>query len=133
MSWRDRDRDSDDDLDIRRRGPRYDRPPQRPGSSGWAVTSFVLALVSGLFLLGTILAAVAIGAGGPIPENDPRNMSIGCAAIGGLALAVFGLVLGFVGLGQNNGTVFAILGIVLNGLILLGVVGLMCIGIAAGG
>ena len=134
MGWRNHryDDDYDDDLDIGR--GRRSAPPNR-GSPGWAMASFVLSMLNGLFLFGVFFIAVMINLNqnAPLPDNDPRMVMLGFGFLAGLAFAVLGLVLGFVGIGQNSGTIFAVLGIVFNGLILVGVLGLMVVGLAVGG
>ena len=123
--------DDEDDIDISR--GRRSAPPQ-PGSAGWAMASFVIALLNGLFLFGVFLIAVVvnINQNAPLPDNDPRMIMLGFGFLSGLAFAVLGLILGFVGVGQKSGAVFAILGIIFNALVLVGVLGLMIVGAAMG-
>lgn len=131
MGWRDRRYDdSEPDIDIGL--GRRDVPP--PGSSGWSMASFVIALLNGLFLFGVFFVAVLMNLdqNAPIDDNDPKMVLLGFAFLAGMAFAVLGVILGFVGVGQKSGTVFAVLGIVFNGLILVSVVGLICAGLAMG-
>jgi len=129
MGWRDR-RNDDSDADIglgRRAAP-------TPGSSGWSMASFVIALLNGLFLFGVFFVAVLMNLdqNAPINDNDPKMVVLGFAFLAGMAFAILGVILGFVGVGQKSGTVFAVLGIVFNGLILVSVVGLIGVGLAMG-
>jgi hypothetical protein len=129
MGWRDRFDDDDDDIDIGR-GRRGDPP----GSAGWAIASFFISILDGIFLLFLIIGATIMEANqnAPLNDNDPRVIMLGFGILAGLAFSVLGLILGFVGIGQKNGTVFAILGITFNALLVVGVIALMCLGIAAG-
>ena len=133
MGWRD-NRDDDDDIDIGR-GRRDATAPTKPGSAGWAIASFLISILNGLFLFVLILVATVITANqnAPMNDHDPKAIMLGLGILGGLALAVLGVILGFVGVGQKAGTVFAILGIIFNGLVLLSVLGLLVVGLAVGG
>jgi len=124
------DDDDDDDIDI----SRGRRSAPKPGSAGWAMTSFAIAILNGLFLFGVFIAAVVINLNqiAPLPDDDPRMIMLGFGFLAGLAFAFLGLILGFVGIAQKNGTVFAILGIIFNALILVGVLGLLIVGAAMG-
>lgn len=146
-SWDD-DRDRWDERDSRGRFPdaddyvrrRYDdfdgydslpRRDERPSSLG--LWSFLISIATGGVLLLVIGAAVVMTIDPTVnlTEDSPEAMILGLGMLGGLGVAVIGLVLGFRGLAApNTGKVLAILGIVFNGLILLGTLGLMVIGIA---
>ncbi|HEX8198986.1 MAG TPA: hypothetical protein VF590_00760, partial [Isosphaeraceae bacterium] len=62
--------------------------------------------------------------------QDPMAVVLGLLMIGGLMLAALGAVLGLASLFQRGRRrVFGVLGLIFNGLILLGVLGLILIGI----
>jgi hypothetical protein len=132
-----RGRSSEDDRGRRRYDDfDYDREPRKTqGSSLPCVLSFILALVAGVLILGVFVAAgvLTMQAGGDLDENSPEAVFIGLGMMAGLGLALLGLILGIVGtLGDHSKKVFAYIGATLNGLILLGTVGLICAGIAVG-
>jgi hypothetical protein len=150
---RDRDRDEDrwnrpsDDRDRRDRysdredwrrydDPYDDRPRNRPqGSSMPGIVSFIIGIASGLVICVLIVVAVilTLEAGGNLDENSPEAMIVGLGIIGALGLALVGLILGIIGLGGDRPLkVLAGLGVVFNGLILLGTLGLIVLGIAVG-
>ena len=66
-------------------------------------------------------------------EKSPEAMTLGCSLIVAAAMAVLGLILGIVGaLQQGRKKVFPILGVVINGGMLLLVVALMILGATMG-
>ena len=113
-------------------------PPERedrPKHSGPGIASFILGLIS---ILAVIIAIFIIAAGlvDYIDENgvffmpDPEELAGDASFLGGsllyllgVLIAVVGVVLGIVGcVIRNRRRVFAILGLVLNGLVAVGTI-----------
>ncbi|CAM2973118.1 hypothetical protein PASE110613_10160 [Paenibacillus sediminis] len=116
--------------------------PEKLKFSGLGIASFVLSLVG---ILGSIVCSVIVGvlvadhiSGNSLDMDmgatDGQLMSIGFTAIGFLffiLLNVIGLVLGIIGLAmKNRKKVFAIVGTVLNSLVILGIALLVMISAA---
>ena len=122
----------------------YGYPPGYPGGfpaappthAGIGVASFILGLVAGLAMVVLIVIAGVMSAdapGGELDENSREAMTVGCSLIVAAGLAVLGLILGIVGaVQQGRKKVFPILGIVINGGMILLVGGLMILGAAMG-
>lgn len=131
----DRDDDDDDDFDDVRRRPRRDRavPPKQ---SGMGVTSTCMAAVVFLGYLATIVAAVIIQMKNnnvPMRDDDPLAVLLGLGILGSGALNLAGLVIGIVALAQSDRyKVWAIIGTLFHLILLLGILGLICIGILMG-
>jgi hypothetical protein len=71
--------------------------------------------------------------GGELDENSAEAMTVGCSLLVAAGLAVLGLILGIVGaLQQGRKKVFSVLGIFINGGMILLVIGLMILGAAMG-
>jgi hypothetical protein len=122
-----------DDLDR----PRSDRDVGLHRSaphSGIGVAAFVIALLSGALSFGSI--AIAVGHGvknGPLPKNDPKALFVGLGILGGGALALVGSACGIAGLfASHRRIVFAVLGTILNLLIVFGICGVVGFGLAMG-
>ncbi|HEY0009636.1 MAG TPA: DUF6142 family protein [Tepidisphaeraceae bacterium] len=102
--------------------------------SRFGIASFIISLVS-LVLLFVLIAAAGVmasQAGGELDETSPQAIMLGLGIIASLALAVLGAVLAIVGLTTTNvKKVFAILGLIFNGLLVLGVIGLLILGTMA--
>lgn len=113
----------------------YDLPPlsREPSHSGIGIASFLIAIASGISMFIIFAIAAVLQMDGPGLDQGSETL-IGC----GVLLAMFGSLIG-AGLGiggcfqSNRKTIFAILGLVFNGMILLGIGLLMVIGIAMGG
>ena len=126
--------DNDDYEDIRLRDVRARERGPRP-QSGLGMVSLVIAIVMVVAMLGLIGVAVVVTEknGGQMNDNDPVAITLGLGIIGCLLITVIGLVLGLVGAFQSDrNPTLAIVGTVLNGVILLGVVSLMCLGVFMG-
>jgi len=122
-----RRRPYDDDWD-------YDRPDQPLKHSGMGIASCLIALGAGLFeFIFVVIAGVMASSPQGVDENSPEAIVLGLFILGGLLAAVVGGVLGIVGATQaNRNKLFAVLGLCLNGVIVVGVLGLMVLGMAAG-
>src|SRR5262249_26961683 len=124
--------DYDDDFNI----DLGSRPePRGPGRSGLGIASLVLALVSGvLFLLGIFSVSLLPQGQQQGPPGDGGVILTGVGVIGITIpiLALVGLVLGIAGVfGANTtGLTCAIIGIVLNTLIIIAIIVLTCAGVA---
>lgn len=132
MGWRDRDEDDHDDFrDVRRRR----RRKREKGNAVLGVISVSVAVLATIMIGGVFLVAVIMAAReqGPIDDRDPRAIVIGAGAICSLLLAVTGAVLGIVGLFLSNhtGMICSILGLVFSSLLVMGIMGLMCLGALA--
>jgi hypothetical protein len=136
----DDDEEDDDDRDERRGRRRYEddegeydfRKRDEP-HSGAGIASVVIAGLAGLAFLILIAVAgvMAQGQGGELDENSPETIVLGMALLADAALALIGVIVAIVGLAQKDRKkVSCILGVVINGLLLLGMSGLICIGIA---
>lgn len=109
-------------------------PPSAP-HSGLGIASFIIALVTGtLLVIAMVFAGImAAAAGGDVDDEAPAMIAVGCFIILGVLAHLLGLGLGIAGLVQRDRRrVFAALGMVLNGVAVLGVLALMAIGLAAG-
>lgn len=126
-------------------------PPKEDGpmkQSGLGIASFILALVTVLLVVGSIISATMFVSGvagdtqgflneiekmeeqNTIPSEFVSIMIAGLCMIASIGIALIGLILGIVGAVQKNRRkVFAIIGIVLNGLIVLGAAGIVIIGL----
>lgn len=113
----------------------YEAPPLEPRHSGPGIASLIIACATGLLEFIAVIAAAVMTAnsGGEVDENDPAAIVLGLIMCGGLAMLIVGLVLGIVGLVQRDRKrLFAILGIILNGLVLIILIGLVIIGLLMG-
>jgi hypothetical protein len=136
------DDDEDEDRDERRRRRRYEddegdydfRKRDEP-HSGLGIASLVLAVIAGIAML-LIFTIVGVMAGddvGGLDEESPEAMALGAFAIGACALTLLGLGLGVGALLQKDrNKLFGALGVVANGLVLVGSGGLMCAGALMG-
>jgi hypothetical protein len=101
--------------------------------SGLGIGSFVIALLCGFGEFAMVMAAGFLEATTPggLDGTSPAAILLGLGLFGGLFLAFVGIVLGVAGLVMSNRKkVFALLGMVFNAMVILGVVGLMVIGMA---
>lgn len=113
--------------------PSYEPSPVALRHSGAGIASFIIALAVGLVeLVGVIGAGVMVSRNPDVANDSPVAMSLGLAICGGVLLGLVGVVLGIVGLVmRQRRRVFAIIGLVINGLILVGIGGLMVLGLMA--
>ncbi|HEY4090038.1 MAG TPA: hypothetical protein VGN46_00875 [Luteibacter sp.] len=117
-----------DDSGIHNAGAHAQRAAALP-QSGLGIASFVIALVSGLAILGGIgLSALLISAG-DTSEHMPLFGLIGLILIFFLLMALIGTVLALVALRrQDRRRTFAAIGLGLNVFILLGTGAMMLLG-----
>jgi hypothetical protein len=91
-----------------------------------------VALLAGLMIMAMMTGAIVlVAAHGGKPRDIPRHwtMLIGFVGLGGMVLALLGAVIAVTGLIiPDRKKVFAMLGLIFNGLIVLGVLLLMVIG-----
>lgn len=100
--------------------------------SGLGIASFVISLLNGPLMLGLVIAAGAMVEGG-MSENEPGMAVVGLVLIGSIVMSVIGLVLGIVACVQKDRKkLFGIIGLIINGLTVLGIGLIMIIGIAQG-
>jgi hypothetical protein len=134
--------DEDDERDEGRGRRRYDdeeedhdfREREQP-HSGLGIASLIVAVFSGVLLLIVVgFAAVMAEEFGDLDEDSPTVMLLGAFALGACALTLLGLGLGVGGLIQKDrNKVFAILGVLANGFVLMGASTLLCAGVMMGG
>ena len=108
---------------------------EREGQSGIGIISLLTSVITAMLIavLFVVVVIISVGPNGPPPDNDPKMVMIGLGFLTCLGAALIGLVLGIVGSIQpHRGILCAILGAVFNALILLGVSGLICAGLAIG-
>ncbi len=116
----------------------YLRPPTTPSQasarhSGFGLASFVISLVGGVGSLVSIVAAAITAANRPnIGDDSPEIMLLGVLVlVFGILAPLVGTILGIVGCVQKDRKrVFAILGTVFNGVVLLGMIAVVALGIA---
>ncbi len=121
--------------DIRIGSRRPDRDAGQLQQSGAGLTSVVIAVLMFLAFLFFIAIAAVMDANnnGPMRDDDPRAIVLGLGILGGFGLNITGLVLGIVGCCQpNRSSACGVIGTVLNGLLLFGMLFLICIGLAMG-
>jgi len=114
--------DDEEDYDFRRRVPPH---------SGLGMVSLAIAIGTGLamLILFGIAGVMAEEAGGDLDENSPTVMAMGALGLGVLAITLLGVGLG-VGavLQRDRNKLLGTLGLLGNALVLLGSLGLICIG-----
>lgn len=130
----DDDDDDFDDLDIGRFRKRdYGDPDAPRPQSGLGIASLILSIFCGVSLFGLIMMAAIISANGQVNDEDPAMVALGLGMVAGCGFTLIGLVLGVVGCFQpGRNPTCGILGSIFNGLILLGVGGLLCTGLLIG-
>jgi hypothetical protein len=95
------------------------------------ISSFVLAILLGILAFSSVVAAGVLVSSG-MGADDVAMQLVGLAIIGGLLANVVGLGLGVAGLIQRSRKkLFAILGAIGNGLVILIVLSLMVAGSSA--
>jgi hypothetical protein len=130
----------DDDYDIRV-GRGRDRDRDRDAGpkphSGVGITSIFCAIFTlvGYFIVMAVAIAMAVGNNNaPVPENDPKVMAIGFGVLLAGCANFVGLVIGFIGCFQSDRNILcAVIGTVLNGILLLSFGLLILFGIIVGG
>ena len=104
--------------------------------SGLGIASFVVAIVGGVtvFVLIVIAGVMAASTSDGMDEESPQAILLGVGLLASVMINVFGILLGVAGLGQSDRVrTFAVLGLVLNLLVILGFVGLVVLGLSMGG
>jgi hypothetical protein len=99
--------------------------------SGFGIAAFILAILVGTFLFLLIVVVGIMTMGGDLDEDSPEAMVLGLAIFAAAGLDIIAIILGVIGLclpGRNR--LFAILGTVLGGLVLVGLCGLVAAGLA---
>jgi hypothetical protein len=131
--------DYDDDFDDSpyRRRSRYDDDDfgRSYKHSRFGIASVIIALCVGIFMfiLIAIAGVLSMQAGGELDEDSPEAMMIGLGVLAGFAMNLISLGLAIAGLCEKRrNKVFAILGLVINVVLFIGVCGLTAIGKAMG-
>lgn len=99
--------------------------------AGLGIASFIISLIIGLaeFVLVIIAGVMQATTPGGINETAPVAIFLGMLLIGGIVVCLIGLGLGIAGvLQKDRKKIFGVLGLIFNGLIILGVLLLMVIG-----
>jgi hypothetical protein len=125
--------------------PSYQQPPyQTPGHvpyaswqqppaskhSGFGIASFIIGISMGVMEVGLIVTAAVLVQQGRSSQAPGMEIA-GCFMLLGLLACVGGVVSGIVGIKQaDRKKLFAVIGLCINGLILLSVLGLMVLGLA---
>ncbi|MFF2480647.1 hypothetical protein [Paenibacillus sp. NPDC058071] len=134
--------------------PQFGANPDAPARpvplkhSGVGIASFVLAIISVLLGIAGIILSISFAgqvandpgfmdsmtqSNGEVPEGFLALASAGLTMIIGIGCSFIGLILGIVSVAsRNRRKVFGIIGLILNGLIVLGMGGLMLIGFFVG-
>jgi hypothetical protein len=116
-----------DDHDNRRRRRRRARK-----HTGFGIASFVVAIVAGLTEFTVCVVGGHIGASNPngIDRNSPLMFTLALGVCGATVGALTGIGLAAVGVCQTRrNTTFAVLGLILNGLVVLCVLFWMMVGV----
>jgi hypothetical protein len=126
------DDDDFDDLRIERLRRRDTAPKSLSGlgmvSIGIGVLMFMV--FPALFVLAAMLDDPN---NAQPPDKDPAMMAVGLGLLLSLGFTLIGLVLGIIGCCQpDRSMVCGLLGAILNGLLLLGMIALVCTGLALG-
>ncbi len=101
--------------------------------SGFGIASFVITLAAGTleFVLIVIAGILETTTPGGIDEKSPIAMLLGAVLIGGLLINLMGIIFGIVGLCQRDRKKpFAILGVVIGSLVLVGILFVVIVGLA---
>jgi hypothetical protein len=104
--------------------------------SGLGIASFILAIVAGVTAVALVVIAgvIELSTPGGMDEESPQALIVGLGIFGVFALNLLGIGLGLGGLFQADRLrTFAVLGLVFNLLVILGIGGLMVLGLAMGG
>jgi hypothetical protein len=111
------------------------KAPAERKESGLGIASFLIGLVAGAMelVLIAIAAVMATSSPGGMDEKSPQAIVLGLGILAGLALAILGLLTGIVAmLDRRRAKVFAILGVLCSGMVLLCVALLLIVGTAMG-
>jgi hypothetical protein len=112
----------------------YARPRHRP-HSGLGIASFIIGLVVVVIVL-LMFLLIGVLASSRANRNTAETMGVmtGLFVCGGALASLVGLGLGLAGVFQEDrNRTFAVIGLILNGLIILGTAALFVIGMAVGG
>jgi len=121
-------------------GDDYDEPVSRPGQrelkhSGFGIASFVMAILIGSaeFILLIIAGVMEAKTPGGMDEDAPATIILGSLLIGGAVMSFVAVALAIAGLVQGGRSkIFPMLGLALNGMIIVGVIGIIIIGLLMG-
>ena len=100
--------------------------------SGVGIASFIIAIVAGMTAFSLIVIAGVMEATTPggMDEDAPQVILVGLGIFGAVALGMLGAGLGVAGLVQTDRLrTFAVLGLIFNMLVVLGLGGLVVIGL----
>ena len=121
--------------DVPVQGQQYGIPePQARKHSGLGIASFIISIVAGIVMFVLIVMAMVLSAqtGEELDEESPQTILLGCSVLTAGLLYLIGIGLAIGGLCQRNRyKVFAVLGLAINIISVLGIAGLMVIGLVA--
>jgi hypothetical protein len=126
----------DDDFDDNRAASGNPRLIETWPHSGIGIASFIAGLVALLMIVGAFAVAVVVAVEalptGPSGRNPQQLFFVGVLFIGAGLVAVVGTGLGIGACFQTKRKkVFAVIGLVVNGLVLLGAIGVFLLGVIA--
>jgi len=103
-----------------------------PKHSGFGTASFILACVMTVCLVALVVAIgiLATSTPGEVNGESPIAVALGLGILGTLAVEVFAVGLGVAGLLQRDRKkVFAVLGLIISSITVLGVLSLLVMGL----
>lgn len=117
---------------------RVDRPVVKaPGRYSGAPVLGIVSVVAGVAaaaMCGIILGVIVIGGWtGDAPEEGEQYLAAGLLAVLGFGANVVGLVTGVLGLVKESRKTGAIIGVIINGALMMGMLGLLALGLVVGG
>jgi hypothetical protein len=108
-----------------------------PGRYSGAPVLGIVSVVAGVAaaaMCGIILGVIVIGGWtGDAPEEGEQYLAAGLLAVLGFGANVVGLVTGVLGLVKESRKTGAIIGVIINGALMMGMLGLLALGLVVGG
>lgn len=104
--------------------------------SGFGIASFIISLVigAGEFVMLIIAGVMEATTPGGIDDKSASAIILGLLLIGGLLINLAGAAFGIVGLlARDRKKVLAIIGLIFNLIVIIGMVGIMALGLLMGG
>jgi hypothetical protein len=103
-------------------------PPPSPRSSWFGISSFVFGLLSLLTWIALVLVTGILASrnGGTAPET--LNIILGLFLFGSVIFNSIGVVFGLISYFKGSSKSLSMIGACLNGLVLISLAGLMCLG-----
>lgn len=111
--------------------PQWDDDLERK-QSGLGIASFIIAILVGLSAVALVVIAgmIEVSTPGGMDDQSPAAMIIGLGVFAIVGLCMLGIGLGVAGFFQPHRTrIFCVLGVAFNGLVILGLAGLIVVGL----